>query len=231
MVYCHLYKGDFTMSSESAASHASDPSNALNDLVEGHMRYLSGQMLHPHTGHVDMVNVASGQAPKICILACADSRVPPELIFDQGLGDMFVVRVAGNFADEDNQASLEYAVQHFDPPPAIIVVLGHERCGAIQGAVITFDSDSMPPDMVEEFNKYESSDQLKRLIGKLEHAVTSTKGQHSSADYLLRIDDAVRQNVRDNVTVLRENVTIKQAGTEVVGARYDLDTGEIEWLW
>ena len=70
-----------------------------------------------------MLGLAIAQSPEVCILACADSRVSPEIIFDLGLGDLFVVRVAGNFADEDNQASLEYAVQHFSPPPALIVVL------------------------------------------------------------------------------------------------------------
>jgi len=235
------------MASEPETVHTSDPSNqtpvpydpskVFGELVDGHQRYRKGPMLHPHTGFDDMVKLALKQTPKICILACADSRVPPEVIFDQGLGDMFVVRVAGNFADDDNQASLEYAIQHFDPPPAIIVVLGHERCGAVQAAAITFDQGSVLPEHVEKFKHHpEPSQKLKDLVKRLESAIVNTKKPQptTETEYALRLDDAVRRNVMDNVAALQANNVIKgfieKTRTFVIGARYDLDTGEIEWL-
>jgi carbonic anhydrase len=211
-----------------------NPSKVLDELVAGYERYKDGQMEHPHTGQSDLKKLASGQTPKACILGCADSRVPPEVIFDQGLGDLFVVRVAGNFADDDNQASLEYAVQHFDPPPALIVVLGHERCGAIQGAAISFDPASTSSNDWKKFYEHGTpSEKLVALVTQLKPAIDSTKpaGPLTTPEaYAKRIDDAVRQNVRDNVAILQGNKEIKKSGAFVIGARYDLDSGEIEWL-
>jgi len=130
-----------------------------------------------------MLGLAIAQSPEVCILACADSRVSPEIIFDLGLGALFVVRVAGNFADEDNQASLEYAVQHFSPPPALIVVLGHERCGAIQAAAITFDPCSVAPEKVAEFGHHPApSARLVSLVTRLQPAILA--GQASDRAFV-----------------------------------------------
>lgn len=148
----------------------------FQDLLDGHKRYLRGPLIHPHTTRDAMLGLAVAQSPEVCILACADSRVSPEIIFDLGLGDLFVVRVAGNFADEDNQASLEYAVQHFSPPPALIVVLGHERCGAIQAAAITFDPSSVAPEKVEEFGHHPApSARLVSLVTRLQPAILASR--------------------------------------------------------
>src|SRR5512136_1315468 len=113
---------------------------AFDALVEGNLRFTAGTMHPPEVDQHwrelladkperERSQETGGQHPRACILACADSRVPPEIIFNQGLGDLFIVRVAGNFANLDNQASLEYAVQYFACP--LIVVLGHSKCGAV----------------------------------------------------------------------------------------------------
>ncbi len=218
--------------SEEPLSH--DAYTALQELTKGYQRYHSGNMTHLNTGHDAMQKVALHQTPKACILCCSDSRVPPEIIFDQGLGDLFVVRVAGNFADEDDTASLEYAVQHFDPAPAIIVVMGHERCGAIQAAAISFDEASVCQKDVEDFKKHpKASDNLNNLVRQLKPAIENTKPTfqpETDEKYKQRLDEAVRFNIIANVNSLRDNEVIREQKTFVIGARYDLDLGEIEWF-
>jgi carbonic anhydrase len=211
----------------------SDALTVFNELLAGHQRYLTQAMEHPNSGSERREKTKSSQAPKVCILACADSRVPPELIFDQGIGDMFVIRVAGNFADDYNQASLEYAVAHFEPAPSLIIVLGHQRCGAIQGAAITLDEKSVDPAAVTKFYKHgKPSALLGKLVEELKPAIVNTRvDQPTTADaYADRISAAVRWNIKANVTKLQDNPVISRSGAFVIGAHYLLDTGELEWL-
>lgn len=109
------------------------PTTALKRLMDGNARYAAGQSQHPNQGLGRRRELADGQHPFATILACADSRVGPELIFDQGLGDLFVVRDAGNVVDDVVLGSIEYSVIHLGVP--LIMVLGHERCGAVAAAV------------------------------------------------------------------------------------------------
>ena len=119
----------------SAAEHAApvNPEKALAALIEGNRRYQAQHVTHPHQNAARRAELAAGQHPIAAVLSCADSRVPPEIVFDQGLGDLFVVRVAGNITDDVVLGSLEYAVEHLGVP--LVVVLGHYKCGAIQAAV------------------------------------------------------------------------------------------------
>ncbi|MEA5424136.1 carbonic anhydrase [Synechococcus sp. CCY9202] len=109
------------------------PEAVLADLRGGHQRFLNGESLHPHSSRERMLEVETGQHPIAAVLGCADSRVPVELLFDTGFGDLFVVRNAGTLSTTAAIASLEYAVAHLDVP--VIVVLGHERCGAVEAAL------------------------------------------------------------------------------------------------
>ncbi|HEY4484757.1 MAG TPA: carbonic anhydrase, partial [Nitrospiria bacterium] len=113
--------------------HGLNPDKALTMLMEGNARYVEGKMLHPNQAADRMGELAKGQHPFAVILGCADSRVPPEIVFDQGLGDLFVLRVAGNIADDAVIGSIEYAVEHLGT--TLVFVLGHERCGAVSAAV------------------------------------------------------------------------------------------------
>jgi carbonic anhydrase len=113
-------------------------------LVAGNERYVSGFSAHPNNDLVRRGKVAAGQAPFATILTCADSRVPPELLFDQGLGDLFVCRVAGNVVDDALLASLEYSVIHLGS--TLIMVLGHERCGAIKATIDALAGKGDPDD-------------------------------------------------------------------------------------
>src|SRR4051795_13565486 len=106
---------------------------ALARLLEGNGRYARHKEQHPDETLARRKELETGQHPFAVILSCADSRVPPELVFDQGLGDLFVIRVAGNIADDDVLGSIEYAVEHLHTK--LILVLGHEKCGAVSAAV------------------------------------------------------------------------------------------------
>lgn len=114
-------------------ANPSTPAEALDRLMEGNARFTSGSMDAPRRGASRIRELASGQAPYAAILGCADSRVPPEILFDEGLGDLFTVRVAGNVASSEEIASLEYAVGVLGSQ--VIVVLGHSSCGAVAAAV------------------------------------------------------------------------------------------------
>jgi carbonic anhydrase len=110
-----------------------NPDVALNRLKAGNERYVLEHVEHPHEGAQHRVELSRNQHPFAVVLGCADSRVIPELIFDQGVGDLFVIRVAGNVADDAVLASIEYAIEHLGT--RLIVVLGHENCGAVAAAV------------------------------------------------------------------------------------------------
>jgi carbonic anhydrase len=119
------------------------PVDALARLVAGNDRFATGHMKHADQSPRRRTQVAPHQCPFAAVIDCADSRVAPELLFDQGLGDLFVCRVAGNVADTAVTGSLEYATMHFHP--ALIVVLGHERCGAVGAALDALHGGALPP--------------------------------------------------------------------------------------
>lgn len=110
-----------------------DPTTALQVLLQGNQRFVSGRVMHPHQSHERIHTIAGGQHPFAALLGCADSRAPAEIIFDQGFGDMFVCRVAGNIATAEQVASLEYAVMELKVK--LVVVLGHRGCGAVKAAM------------------------------------------------------------------------------------------------
>jgi len=109
------------------------PKEAHDRLAQGNARYVAGKAKHPRQDAATRKHLTSGQQPFATVLSCSDSRVPPELVFDQGIGDLFVVRVAGNIGGEDDLGSIEYAVEHLHT--SLIVVMGHEKCGAVTAAL------------------------------------------------------------------------------------------------
>ncbi|MFI6364800.1 carbonic anhydrase [Nocardia sp. NPDC050630] len=120
----------------------SNPISAWKSLREGNERFVSGNLLHPSQGAVDRAKLVSGQHPHAILFGCGDSRVAAELIFDQGLGDMFVVRTAGHVVDSSVLGSIEYGVQVLNVP--LIVVLGHDSCGAVKATIDALDGGEVP---------------------------------------------------------------------------------------
>lgn len=185
---------------------------ALSELVSGNQRFMTGRTLHARQSRERRMEVAKGQHPFAVIVGCADSRVPPELVFDQGLGDLFVVRVAGNVVDDGALASVEYAVEHLGA--SLIVVLGHERCGAVHAAL----------------SGGELAGHLGALAAAISPAVEAAKSRPSD-DPLetavgLNVERVVRQ-LAHSEPILAERVYAGEL--EVLGARYDLDSGEVEF--
>ena len=184
------------------------PDEALAELMAGNQRFVDKKRLNPHQDFVRISQVAEKQAPFAAILSCADSRVVPEIAFDQGIGDLFVVRVAGNIASIEEMASEEFAVGVLGAP--LLVVLGHERCGAVSAALEGGDF----PGVIES------------LAVAIRPAVQASEGEPGD-----RLTNAVKANVRLQVQKLQSSYIVASAVQEgklkVVGAYYDLDTGEV----
>ncbi|MCB9497775.1 MAG: carbonic anhydrase [Fibrobacteria bacterium] len=205
-----------------AEAHASPsgasltPDEALARLLEGNRRFVANKSFHPNETPEAREKLAKGQNPFAVILGCADSRVPPEVVFDFGLGDLFVIRVAGNIVEDAGVGSIEYAIDHLGTP--LIVVLGHERCGAVSATIQTLDEGGEAPGQIAE---------LVRKIKPAVEAVTKVPGD--------RVDNAVRENARRMAAeiaglepILKEKVDAGKL--KVVAARYDLDSGVVEIL-
>jgi len=192
------------------------PEVAMARLMEGNARYANLKITHPHMDLDRRRVVAGGQTPFATILACADSRVAPELIFDQGLGDLFVVRVAGNVVDDAILASIEYSVIHLGS--TLIMVLGHERCGAVKATVEALAGRPSPEDR---------DTKIGALAGLITPAVQAVPG--GTADV---VDAAVSLNathaageVFAGSRPLRSRVLA--GNLKIVAARYDLDDGRV----
>lgn len=188
------------------------PAGVLKELKAGNDHHASKKYKHPHQTAARQRELAAGQHPHATILSCADSRVAPEIVLDQGLGDLFDVRVAGNVAGEAELASIEYAVAHLHTP--LVVVMGHQKCGAVTAA-----SESG-----------EAEGHLPALLAMIRPAIERARPQPGDL-----IDNAVRINVENVVRQLRASTPLLSGFVErgqlmIVGAVYSLDTGRIDWL-
>jgi carbonic anhydrase len=197
------------------------PKQALNQLIAGNERYLSGSSNQSNASHeTTRKALVNGQSPVAAVLGCSDSRTPPELIFDAGLGDLFVCRNAGNLLDEAIIGSLEYVVAHAGA--SLIVVMGHTNCGAFGAAV----------NAVSDPTAYESRN-IEDIIQRLLPAVLKTqKSGQSDPEW---VDAAAKQNVVDSLKKIRSRSRIiaEKIGDEtvdVVGAWYDLESGKVTIL-
>lgn len=185
---------------------------AIERLLEGNRRFVTAELTHPHQDPTCRIALNQGQAPFAAVLTCADSRVPPEVVFDQGLGDLFVVRVAGNIVNDQILGSLEYACGHLGT--SLIMVMAHSHCGAI-GAVAS---------------KAELEGHIASLAPEIQPAVERVKGQPGDLT-----DNAAREVARMTAEKLKnsEPVLKKLAADgkiKVVPAFYELESGELNLL-
>ena len=188
------------------------PDLALQQLLEGNKRFANTSLTHPNQDGDRRISLGNGQAPFAAVLACADSRVPPEVLFDQGLGDLFVVRVAGNIVNDQLLGSLEYAAAHLDTP--LVVVLGHTSCGAI-GAVA---------------QGVELEGHIASLAPAIQPAIDKVRDQEGDLT-----DNAAREVARMTAKQLQESEPImadlvKAEKIKIVPAFYDLESGEVSLL-
>ena len=208
------------------------PAEAISKLKEGNGRFTAGNLQHPHESSDERAYMAANsyenlgmnaaeaakrraeltksQHPFAIIVSCSDSRVPPELVFDQGLGDLFVLRVAGNVIDDHSLGSIEYAVDHL--ATRLIVVLGHQRCGAVKAAKETIAAKGKAPAHIQS------------LVTAIRPAVQAT----INGD----LEMTVKANVKDVVQALRSSTPILKpkvdsGDVQVIGGYYSLDTGAV----
>jgi len=201
-----------TPSSGSVADMPVFVRDQVQRLIDGNRRFMDGRPLNMDRDAARRGEVAKGQKPFAIVLTCSDSRVPPELLFDQGLGQLFVVRTAGNVADDIALGSIEYAAEHLHVK--LIVVLGHERCGAVEATV---KGGELPG-------------HIAAIGAKIKPAVAIGKAFPGDP-----VDNCVRANVVNVMTGLRDSKPILAEMVEkgelaVVGARYDLDDGSVSWI-
>jgi carbonic anhydrase len=193
------------------------PDAVLASLLEGNKRFIEGKLEHPRRKPEDFAPLAEGQEPLAVIVGCADARVAPELIFDQGVGDLFVVRVAGNVVGGTGvplKGSIEYGVAELNA--RLIMVLGHSQCGAVKAAIQHIDRQDGPPGSIAG------------LVDLIKPAVASVEGKPGD-----QLENAIRANVGAGVERLKSLEPIladriNKGELKVVGAVYDLRTGRVQ---
>ncbi len=187
--------------------------DAIARLKAGNQRFMASRLKHPHQTTQRRMELTTSQHPFAIVLGCADSRTSPEVLFDQGPGDVFVIRVAGNVLNDETIGSIEYGVEHLGA--RLVVVLGHERCGAIKAARDTIAAGAHAPGHIES------------LVKAIAPAVESTKGADAEATAKANERNVARE-LRDSKPILNE--LVEKGTVSVVAAHYNLDTGAVEFF-
>jgi carbonic anhydrase len=192
------------------------PQKAMELLKEGNKRFLSGNLLHPNSSPERLAQVAKGQKPFATILACSDSRVPVEYIFDRGFGDLFIVKVAGNVADTDEIGTIEYGTAHLHTP--LLLVLGHSKCGAVTAVAKNETVHGSIPELVDNI-----------IV-----PVKKTREQKGE-----NVDEWLNQAIEENAMHSIEEVfqkshevreLVKGGKLEVLAGIYNIETGEVRFI-
>lgn len=202
----------------STAGPVMSSDQALNLLKEGNDRFVSGSLKRPNQDQARRSLTASkGQQPFATVISCSDSRVPVEMLFDSGIGDIFIVRVAGNVADVDEIGTMEYGVDHLVTP--LLVVLGHTRCGAVTAVV----------------QGAELHGSLPLLVDNIKPAVEKARAANPGATGDALVNEAIKANVWQVIedTLKKSEIVqkrVKGGDLKIVGALYDIETGKITWM-
>ncbi|WP_281298189.1 carbonic anhydrase [Flavobacterium limnophilum] len=181
----------------------------VEKLVSGNKRFLDEKTIHPHQNKQTVLANQDAQHPFAVILTCSDSRVSPEILFDQGIGDLFVIRNAGNLISDIDMGSIEYAVEHLDAK--LIVVLGHTECGAIKAYV---------GDKNNEYKKHRSHiDDIVETIADEKEEKQISKENH--------LDACIIANIKHSLKMIQDNPIVKEKHAKVVPMQYDIHTGKV----
>jgi len=194
------------------------PQEALERLREGNERFVLGQPLHGKIAKEDFAKLRDSQRPFAVILGCSDSRVPPELVFDQNFGDLFVIRLAGNIIAPGVWGSIQYARQHLGT--SLLVVLGHEGCGAVKAA------------LAAKFHRAKHPERIQQVVESIEPGLEHIDPRQSATEQLAA---GVEANVRWSMHQVIQTPEAQQAFREkqtilIAGAVYELSTGKVRWL-
>lgn len=200
-----------------APANAPSPDQALGMLREGNGRYVAGAEQHLNSSAARRAEVASGQNPFAILLSCSDSRVPVERLFDRGIGDLFVIRVAGNVSDTDEIGTIEYGVGHLNAP--LVVVMGHSACGAVKAVASGAEVHGSIPGLVDN------------IIPAVEWVKKNRPELKGDELVNAAIEANVWQSVNDLIAHSQEvREHLSQGKVKVVGAVYDLASGKVRWL-
>ena len=189
---------------------------ALQKLMDGNKRYVEGKFASKDLGDSKRKELSTkGQKPFAIVITCSDSRVPPELLFDQGLGDVFVIRVAGNVVDPIELGSIEYAAEHLNSP--FLFILGHTKCGAVKATV--------------EGGKPEGN--IVAIVKKIQPAANTAKKKGGTKDEVL--ETAIKENVKNVYKDIMKNSAIishlsQEGKLKIVGGEYDITTGKVNMI-
>ena len=189
---------------------------ALQKLMDGNKRFVSGTLAQKDLSLKRREELAKGQKPFATVLTCSDSRVPPELLFDQGLGDIFIVRVAGNVVDPIALGSIEYAAEHLGSP--LLLILGHSKCGAVKA---TLEEKGKPEGNIGEIEK------------KIMPAVQTAKKKGGTQDEML--ETAIKENVKNVYADIMKNSKIipnlvEEGKLTIAAGEYNITTGKVEMI-
>jgi len=193
------------------------PDQALQRLIDGNARFTAGKVGHPNQDAARRAALAKGQTPFAAIVGCSDSRVSPELVFDQGLGDLFVVRVAGNVVDADVAGSVEYAVEHLHTP--LVLVLGHQKCGAVMAALLP------------QSDREKETKDIQAVLNQIQPAL---KGIDPHLGEEQRLAASIEANARQSMKILaaqpRLSSGVADKSLRIVCAVYELSSGKVNFL-
>lgn len=190
---------------------------AIKLLKEGNERFVTGKIARPHTDFARLQEVSKGQHPFVTINSCSDSRVPPELLFDQGFGDLFVIRNAGNVSATDEIGTIEYGTEHLGT--RLVVVLGHTNCGAVT-AVAKGDH---------------VHGNIPALVSSIVPAVKRIRDTNKGATYDKWLNSAIKENAFESIAnILKKSETVRElvlnGKVKIVAALYDVESGKVEFL-
>lgn len=185
----------------------------LEKLVSGNQRFLDEKTIHPHQNKKSVLDNQNAQHPFAVVVTCSDSRVSPEILFDQGIGDLFVIRNAGNLISDIDMGSIEYAVEHLDVK--LIVIVGHTECGAIKAYVSDKNNNYKKhlnhiDDIVETIAEEKEEQDAEKLTPKRDNLLGS-----------------INANIQHSNRLVHENSSVKEHKTKIISMRYDVHTGKI----
>lgn len=189
---------------------------SLEKLTEGNKRFLAENSVHPHQNKKTILENQDGQKPFAVVITCSDSRVSPEILFDQGIGDLFVIRNAGNLISDIDMGSIEYAVEHLNTK--LIVVLGHTECGAVKAYINDKDG---------AYKKHFSHiDNIVETIANETEEIEADKVIPKADNYL----GAINANIKHSSKLVQDNSIVKEHKVQIVSMRYDVHTGKVAKL-
>jgi carbonic anhydrase len=205
-----LFSAGRAAATEDTEPEVSTPEQAFQLLEEGNQRWVRGRLIHPHQTVARRIAVAPAQHPFATVFSCIDSRVPPEIVFDRGVGDLYVIRTAAQTMDGLVQGAVEYGEEEAATPR--VVVMGHQRCGAVTLAVEALNTGAEVPDHLVD------------VVDALKPAYEAAKPLPGD-----QIDNTIRAQIRLTVEQLRADPIVEAKHSQVFGAYYSLDTGVVEF--